>query len=139
MRELRVPRAVSRWLQGRGGARHGRPLRAGPRVPARRRSNAPPDRAVTGRVDSRPDRRQGSLVEAVLLALAAAAGAGALWWQQSRPRRFALDTVFEPDADVALHVASHEAQSRGQAVASLHVLYGLVQDEIGRASCRERG
>jgi ATP-dependent Clp protease adaptor protein ClpS len=77
-------------------------------------------------------------VEAVLLALAAAAGAGALWWTQSRPRR-ALESMFEPDADVALHVAGHEARSRGQAIASVHLLYGLVQDETITAALRDAG
>jgi ATP-dependent Clp protease adaptor protein ClpS len=77
-------------------------------------------------------------VEAVLLALAAAAGAGALWWHQSRPRR-ALETAFEADADVALHVAGHEARSRGQAIASVHLLYGLVQDEVITGALRDAG
>lgn len=77
-------------------------------------------------------------MEAVLLALAAAAGAGALWWQSSRPRR-ALPSAFEPDADVALHVAGHEARTRGQAIASMHLLYGLVQDETITTALRDVG
>jgi ATP-dependent Clp protease adaptor protein ClpS len=77
-------------------------------------------------------------VEAVLLALAAAAGAGALWWHQARPRR-ALASAFEGDADVALHVAGHEARSRGQAIASVHLLYGLVQDEVITTALRDAG
>jgi ATP-dependent Clp protease adaptor protein ClpS len=75
-------------------------------------------------------------VEAVLLVLAAAAGASALWWHQSRPQR-ALDTAFEPEAEVALHVAGHEAKTRGHGLGSLHLLYGLLQDETITNALRE--
>jgi ATP-dependent Clp protease adapter protein ClpS len=79
-------------------------------------------------------------VEAVLLALAAAASAGALWWHQARPvRRRALASAFEPDADVALHVAAHEARGRDQAIGSLHLLYGLLQDETITQTLRDAG
>lgn len=63
--------------------------------------------------------------------MAAAAGAGALWWHQSRTARTyaALPSAFEADAEVVLHVAGHEARSRGQGVTSVHMLYGLLQDE----------
>lgn len=59
------------------------------------------------------------------------AGFGAYWWRHIRPvrQRVAIDHVFTPDAEVALHVATHEATARGQEMSSLHVLYGLVQDE----------
>ena len=77
-------------------------------------------------------------MEAVLLVLAAAAGAGALWWHQARPPR-ALATAFEPEAEVALHVAGHEAQTRGHGLDSLHLLYGLVQDETITTALREGG
>ena len=73
-----------------------------------------------------------------MLVLAAAAGAGALWWQQSRPQR-ALDTALDPDAEVALHVAGHEAQTRGHGLGSVHVLYGLVQDETITTALRHAG
>jgi ATP-dependent Clp protease adaptor protein ClpS len=70
---------------------------------------------------------------------------GALWWRHLRvhhqvtvaPR--ALGTVFDADAEVVLHVASHEARSRGEAMTSLHVLYGLLQDEQVAAALREIG
>jgi len=59
------------------------------------------------------------------------AGFGAYWWRHRhlvRPRS-ALHELFTPDAEVALHVATHEARSRGQDLSSLHVLYGLLQDD----------
>ena len=58
------------------------------------------------------------------------AGFGAYWWRHLRPRpRDQTSELFEPDAEVALHVAVHEAASRQQRLSSLHVLYGLLQDD----------
>jgi ATP-dependent Clp protease adaptor protein ClpS len=59
------------------------------------------------------------------------AGLGAYWWRHLRAARTPEVTtgVFAPDAEVALHVAVHEARSRKQPLASVHVLYGLLQDE----------
>jgi len=59
------------------------------------------------------------------------AGFGAYWWRHLRPMRSraAHHARFTPDADVVLHVATHEATSRGQELSSFHVLYGLLQDE----------
>ena len=59
------------------------------------------------------------------------AGFGAYWWRHLRPRADDATTreLFLPDAEVALHVAIHEASSRRQDLSSLHVLYGLLQDE----------
>jgi ATP-dependent Clp protease adaptor protein ClpS len=59
------------------------------------------------------------------------AGFSAYWWRhlrRTRPRR-TLRPLFSPDAEVALHVAAHEASVSRQDVSSLHVLYGLLQDE----------
>jgi ATP-dependent Clp protease adaptor protein ClpS len=80
-------------------------------------------------------------MDAVLLALAAAAGAGALWWHQQRPSRVRaqLASAFDGDAEVVLHVAQHECAQRGQALSSIHVLYGLVQDEMIVVALREAG
>jgi ATP-dependent Clp protease adaptor protein ClpS len=82
-------------------------------------------------------------VDAVVFALVAA-GMGALWWRHlrvhhevTRPR--ALGTAFDGDAEVALHVASHEARSRGEPMTSLHVLYGLLQDETIAEAVRVTG
>jgi len=63
------------------------------------------------------------------------AGLGAYWWRHLRPRpRDSARELFEPDAEVALHVATHEASSRHQELSSLHVLYGLLQDEAVTAA-----
>ncbi len=81
-------------------------------------------------------------MEAVLLALAAAAGAGGLWWVQARGNRrayAALPAAFDDDAEVALHVAQHEAVTRGHALSSVHILYGLVQDERVIEALRDTG
>jgi ATP-dependent Clp protease adaptor protein ClpS len=72
-----------------------------------------------------------------------AAGMGVLWWrhlrQHDRSQTRALGTVFDPDAEVALHVAGHEARSRGTSMTSLHVLYGLLQDEQIAGAIRDAG
>lgn len=58
------------------------------------------------------------------------AGFGAYWWRHLRPRaQDSTRELFLPDAEVALHVAVHEAGSRRHELSSLHVLYGLLQDE----------
>jgi ATP-dependent Clp protease adapter protein ClpS len=59
------------------------------------------------------------------------AGFGAYWWRHMRAARTrgAARAYFTPDAEVALHVATHEATVRGQELSSIHVLYGLLQDE----------
>ena len=85
-------------------------------------------------------------MDAVVFALVAA-GMGALWWRHLRvhhqamalrqPR--ALGTVFDGDAEVVLHVATHEARTRGEPLTSLHILYGLLQDEQVAAALREVG
>lgn len=82
---------------------------------------------------------------ALLLAFAAAAGAGGLWWYQARSMRLGgrsyaeLPAAFDDDAEVALHVAQHEAVSRGHALSSVHILYGLVQNERVIEALRETG
>ncbi|HEX7840428.1 MAG TPA: ATP-dependent Clp protease adaptor ClpS [Kofleriaceae bacterium] len=68
------------------------------------------------------------------------AGLGAYWWRHLRPRpRDHTRELFEPDAEVALHVAVHEASSRQQELSSLHVLYGLLQDEAVTAAIATAG
>jgi len=64
------------------------------------------------------------------------AGFGAYWWRHMRPARPrpVFDGWFTPDAEIALHVAAHEARSRRQVLASLHVLYGLLQDDTVTAA-----
>lgn len=68
----------------------------------------------------------------ILGLLAASAGASWGWWklQQRRERRFFLDVPRDPDLEVVISVAQHEASSRGHAYLwSLHLLHGLAQDE----------
>ncbi|HEX2687346.1 MAG TPA: ATP-dependent Clp protease adaptor ClpS [Kofleriaceae bacterium] len=69
------------------------------------------------------------------------AGFGAYWWNHLRPRqpRNVVAELFTPDAEVALHVATHEATSRHQDLSSLHVLYGLLQDETVTAAITAAG
>ncbi|HMG54784.1 MAG TPA: hypothetical protein VK601_14905, partial [Kofleriaceae bacterium] len=68
------------------------------------------------------------------------AGFGAYWWRHLRQQpRTAASELFEPDAEVALHVAVHEATQRQQALSSLHVLYGLLQDEAVTAAIATAG
>jgi ATP-dependent Clp protease adaptor protein ClpS len=68
------------------------------------------------------------------------AGFGAYWWRHLRARpREAASELFTPDAEVALHVAIHEATSRRQQLSSLHVLYGLLQDEAVVDAIRTAG
>jgi ATP-dependent Clp protease adapter protein ClpS len=59
------------------------------------------------------------------------AGFGAFWWRHMRLARGrpTASAYFTPEAEVAMHVASHEARARRQELSSLHVLYGLLQDE----------
>ena len=47
--------------------------------------------------------------------------------------------VIDPDVDLALHVASREAQSRGQAIGSLHLLSGLLRVDAVAAAIAKLG
>jgi ATP-dependent Clp protease adaptor protein ClpS len=68
------------------------------------------------------------------------AGFGAYWWRHLRTRAHTpTSELFQPDAEVALHVAVHEATQRRQALSSLHVLYGLLQDEAVVAAIATAG
>lgn len=60
---------------------------------------------------------------------ALAAGLGAYMWRARRPEPKQLGSAFDGDAEVALHVAGHEARTRGQPLTAYHILYGLLQDE----------
>jgi ATP-dependent Clp protease adaptor protein ClpS len=67
----------------------------------------------------------------ILGLLAASAGASYGFWKLQRYReRKLLDMPKDPDLEVVLGVAQHEAQSRGHAhLWPLHLLYGLAQDD----------
>ena len=63
-----------------------------------------------------------------------AASAGAAWWLAMRQGRTAAraalraaERAFDEDAGIAIHVARHEADTRGQPPSTLHLLYGLLQ------------
>jgi ATP-dependent Clp protease adaptor protein ClpS len=67
-------------------------------------------------------------VEAVIAILVGAASVA--WWKRTRKPRPDFEDYLADDARVVLHVAEHEQRSRGHAtLSSLHVLYGLLQDE----------
>jgi len=69
------------------------------------------------------------------------ASLGAYWWRHLRPARpqLTVGDLFAPDAEVALHVATHEATARRQAMSSIHLLYGLLQDETVVAAITQVG
>lgn len=80
------------------------------------------------------------------LALLVLAGAGlGAWWlhrYQRAPERRLLagGGRLDTDAEVALHVALHEGKSRGHEwLSSLHVLYGLLQDETVAQAIQRAG
>jgi ATP-dependent Clp protease adaptor protein ClpS len=84
---------------------------------------------ISGKVSSVPDVGYIAIV---------VAGFGAYWWRHMRPPR-PRPALLAPDADVAVHVAMHEASSRRQELSSLHVLYGLLQDDAVIAAIRTAG
>ena len=92
-------------------------------------------------MDRLADRRQGVALADVGYIAFVVAGFGAYWWRHMRPvrPRAAHHELFAPDAEIALHVATHEATSRGQELSSLHVLYGLLQDETVTAAIATAG
>jgi ATP-dependent Clp protease adaptor protein ClpS len=67
------------------------------------------------------------------------------WWlsrYQRSPERLRLRGAgrYDTEAEVAIHVALHEGRSRGHAwLSSLHVLYGLLQDEAVVAAIQRSG
>jgi ATP-dependent Clp protease adaptor protein ClpS len=78
-------------------------------------------------------------VELIGLLLSGVGAAALARWYQRRtdatPR-----VVWAPEAEVALHVAKHEAHQRNQTISALHVVYGLLQDEsFGAALARAGG
>lgn len=69
-------------------------------------------------------------METLLFCAMLATGFGAMWWQRARVRRALGPGTVElaDDAEVAVHLAQHEARSRGRSPAPLHLLYALVQN-----------
>lgn len=72
----------------------------------------------------------------ILGLLAASAGASYGWWRlQQRRERKLFDVPRDPDLEVVLGVAQHEAGARRHAYLwPLHLLYGLAQDETFTAA-----
>lgn len=83
-------------------------------------------------------------MDPIALLMIAGAGLGAWWLHrfQREPVRLRLSDRkrYEPDAEIALHVATHEGKSRGHEwLSSLHVLFGLLQDDEVTAALRQTG
>ena len=79
-------------------------------------------------------------MEAVVAIIAA--GFGAVWWQRLRWARAhkTFTSSLDTDAEVALHVAQHEARTRGhETLTSFHLLYGLLQDDAIADAIRSHG
>lgn len=62
------------------------------------------------------------MVDPALL-LIAAAGFSVMWWRHVRAGPRDALAVIEEALDIAVHVARHEAEARGQSVEPLHLLY----------------
>ena len=83
-------------------------------------------------------------MDPIALLVLAGATLGA-WWlsrYQRSPERLRLRGAgrYDTDAEVALHVAFHEGRSRGHEwLSSLHILYGLLQDEAVVAAIQASG
>lgn len=65
------------------------------------------------------------------------AGFGVWWWRLVRPMRRLPAAALAPDAEIALHVASHVAGGRPRS--SLDLLYGLLQDDQIAEAVRAAG
>jgi ATP-dependent Clp protease adapter protein ClpS len=79
------------------------------------------------------------------LSLMVLAGVGGVAWMLRRSharyvRQLAAASDFDDDVDVALHVATHEARQRRHPwLTSVHLLYGLLQDDTVVAAIRASG
>jgi ATP-dependent Clp protease adapter protein ClpS len=81
----------------------------------------------------------------VLELLLATAGIGALFsWpslerRRTQRRHKAFLRTLDPSVEIALGVAMHEATTRRQPVSTVHLLYGLLQDETFTAAIAKLG
>ena len=79
-----------------------------------------------------------------MLVAAGAAGLAAGWTLRSARRRrlrarVKLEALLDESAGIAFHVAVHEAESRQHALAPLHLLYGILQEETVAARVATAG
>lgn len=75
-----------------------------------------------------------------ILYLLVATGFGVMFWQRWRLRGAPADRPdLAEDADVALHLALHEARSRGHTPAPIHILSAVLQDDELAATVRRTG
>ncbi|HVV84409.1 MAG TPA: ATP-dependent Clp protease adaptor ClpS [Kofleriaceae bacterium] len=76
-----------------------------------------------------------------IVGMASLVGVG--WWLRRAgraTRRLAAGSPCAEDAEIAMHVAVHEVKARKQPwLSSIHLLYGLVQDEAVVAAIRAAG
>ena len=85
-------------------------------------------------------------VEAFVLLVSAFGASGVMWaWQnrarlrEERTRQKQLATMLDENMQVALHLAKHAAASRNQTLASIHVLYAIIEDERVTAAIEKLG
>lgn len=80
-------------------------------------------------------------MDPVLFSLLLAAGFGAMWWQHHIRWRKQLGPMptWNDEVEIALHLASHEAASRGQIVSGVHLVYALVQADAMSAAIETAG
>ena len=78
-------------------------------------------------------------MEEVVLYVLAAAGLGVMWWRHGRHPAGSQGLELAEDAEIALHLARHEARSRAKALAPVHLLYALLQDQALAAAIRRAG
>jgi len=80
-------------------------------------------------------------VEDILFSLAAGAALVVTWWKHGRVTRRMREQqpTLSTDAEVALHLARHEAQAHESLVVPMHILYALVQDEGIASAIRKTG
>ncbi len=87
-----------------------------------------------------------AVVEAIALLLGAFGASGALWTWQNRARlredaarRKAMSEMLDDDMQVAFALAKHEAETRQQPLAPLHLVYALAQAEPVIAAIEKLG
>jgi ATP-dependent Clp protease adaptor protein ClpS len=78
-------------------------------------------------------------VDPLAFYLVTAAAFGAVWWRHLRRYDARRRVRLDEGAEIALHLAVHEADSRTHRLAALHLLYGLLQDDAIAGAIRDSG